>query len=130
MKNEELVLAATEARKNAYAPFSKFQVGAAIQTNSGRVFVGCNVENSSYGLSICAERMAIGAMIVAGEKEIQSVVVCASPWANPCGACRQVLIEFGTEFEVIAVDASTLVEVRRAKMKDLLPDHFSLEHPQ
>ena len=111
----------------AYAPYSNFKVGAAVLTSGSQVFVGCNVENSSYGLAICAERIAIGAMVAAGESEIQKIIVVASPLASPCGACRQFIIEFGTEIEVISVDAHNPTELRRWNIKELLPDHFKFD---
>lgn len=97
MTPPDLLFAAWAVRDNAYAPYSKFHVGAAIRTKSGRIFTGCNVENLSYGLTICAERVAMGSMIAAGEHEIAEVVVVADTEfpISPCGACRQVMAEFG-----------------------------------
>ena len=95
--NPEMIATAWKAREQAYAPYSKFQVGACLRTASGKIFTGCNVENLSFGLTICAERNAIGAMIAAGETEVSEVVVVADTDQpiSPCGACRQVLAEFG-----------------------------------
>jgi cytidine deaminase len=97
-----LVRAAKAARKKAYAPYSKYQVGAALLASDGRVFVGCNVENASYGLCQCAERTAIGAAVAAGARRFSAIAI-ASPGstpATPCGMCRQVLAEFPPSFPV------------------------------
>ena len=124
MTEKELIRAALEVRERAYAPYSKFNVGAAILTESGKLFVGCNVENSSYGLSICAERNAIGAMVASGFSRIQKIVVAASPLASPCGACRQSIVEFGSEIEVVSINANDPEELRRWQIRELIPDHF------
>jgi cytidine deaminase len=99
---DELVEAATEVRSRAHAPYSGYRVGAAVLTTDGRVFTGCNVENASYGLSVCAERHAIAAAVAAGCRDFAGIAVVtqSSPPAAPCGACRQVLAEFG-DFPVI-----------------------------
>lgn len=94
-----LVQAARKVRKAAHAPYSQFQVGAAVMDERGRIHVGCNVENASYGLTICAERNAISAAVAAGSRRIRAVAVVTSaqPPASPCGACRQVLAEFAPD---------------------------------
>ncbi len=99
---DRLVAAATEVRNRAHAPYSGYMVGAAVLTTDGRVFAGCNVENASYGLSVCAERHAIAAAVAAGCRDFAGVAVVtqSDPPASPCGACRQVLAEFG-DFPVI-----------------------------
>lgn len=104
MDSDTLVRAAWAARDQAYAPYSKFAVGAALWTVEGQVFVGCNVENLSYGLTMCAERVAIGAAISAGTREFLAVAVVADTKApvSPCGACRQVLAEFGVRRVLMA----------------------------
>ncbi|MGJ8632572.1 MAG: cytidine deaminase [Luteolibacter sp.] len=119
MTTDELVELAWKARENAYAPYSQFKVGAALVSNSGQVFPGCNVENISYGLTNCAERVAIGAAVTAGVREFEKVVVVAdtSTPVSPCGACRQVLAEFGVK-TVILANRSELVEF---SMEELLP---------
>jgi len=120
----ELIRIAIQVRGNAYAPYSKFAVGAALLTKSGKLFTGCNVENSSYGLTVCAERNAIGAMVVAGRQDLAKVVVAASPLASPCGACRQSIVEFGTEIEVVSVDPEDIKKIQRWSIGELIPDHF------
>lgn len=99
-----LVDEAWKARSQAYAPYSKFQVGAALLSEDGRVFHGCNVENLSYGLTNCAERVAIGAAVAAGVRRFVAVAVVADTAVpiSPCGACRQVLAEFGVPLVVLA----------------------------
>jgi len=120
----DLVRAAREVQRNAYCPYSKFRVGAALEAADGRVFVGCNVESASYGLTICAERIAIGAAVAAGTRAFQRIVVVsdAEPPASPCGACRQLLAEFGLGLEVIAVGPKS---ERRWTLSALLPDAFA-----
>jgi cytidine deaminase len=120
----ELVRRAREVQRRAYCPYSKFRVGAALEAADGRVFVGTNVESASYGLTICAERMAIGAAIADGARGFSRIVVVTDidPPASPCGACRQLLAEFGLDLEVIAVGPKT---ERRWVLRDLLPDAFA-----
>jgi cytidine deaminase len=121
-----LVAAARAAQRNAHCPYSHFHVGAAIEAADGKSYAGCNVESASYGLTICAERMALGAMVTAGGKGIRRIVVTTDvdPPAAPCGACRQLLAEFGLDFEVIAVGKTT---ERRWTLRQLLPDAFTRE---
>ena len=102
MKIEDLLSAAKQARARAYAPYSRFTVGAALLTKTGQVFTGCNVENLSFGLTICAERNAVFAAVAAGEREFVKIGIVAdskSP-VTPCGACRQVLAEFCDDIEI------------------------------
>ena len=98
---DALRAAALAVAEKAYAPYSKFHVGAAVLSGDGRVFLGCNVENASYGLSVCAERNAIGATVVAGARPVAVAVVAPLVGCPPCGACRQVLAEFGLEVTII-----------------------------
>ncbi len=121
-----LVAQARAAQAQSHAPYSRFPVGAALEAEDGRVFVGSNVENASYGLSICAERMALGAGVVAGARRFRRLVVVTAvdPPAAPCGACRQYLAEFGMDLEVIAVGP---VQQRRWNLAALLPDAFTPE---
>lgn len=120
----DLLNAALRVRENAHAPFSKFKVGAAIEDDSGRVFTGCNVENASYGLTICAERVAVFKGISEGAHRFRRIAVAADTdvLAPPCGACRQILWEFCGDLEVTLVNLHGKTETLR--MKDLLPRPF------
>jgi cytidine deaminase len=122
---ERLVAAAEAAREHAYAPYSAFAVGAAVIGASGVVFAGCNVENASYGLSVCAERNAVAAALAAGERTLKgmAVVTGTSPPATPCGACRQVLAEFG-DFAILLANPEG--ERRFTSVSKLLPGAFIL----
>jgi len=121
MNNMDLIKEAKKVRGNAYAPYSRFKVGAAILTGTGKVFAGVNVENASYGLTICAERAAIFAAVAAGETEVVSVAITTDgPEPTlPCGACRQVLSEFGESMQVIASTVDG--KMQQFDLKELLP---------
>lgn len=121
---DALLAAATRARERAYAPYSGFAVGAALLGESGQIYSGCNVENASYGATLCAERTALGAAIVAGEKRFLAIAVIAEGSAPcaPCGICRQVLSEFGDDMEVIMANLAGAVEIRT--VGQLLPSAF------
>jgi cytidine deaminase len=119
----ELVALGRMARDQAYAPYSRFRVGAALRTTSGRLYSGCNVENASYGLSICAERVAIFKAISEGEREFEALAVVSETMASPCGACRQVLAEFGLDTKVIVADLGAGQRV--FTVGDLLPAAFT-----
>jgi len=122
MYENELLKKAAEVREKAYAPYSDFKVGAAVLTADGSVFTGCNVENASYGLTICAERAAIFAAVAAGHKDITAlaIVADADKPVSPCGACRQVLAEFARGAEVFSANLSG--GKRSWKTEELLPD--------
>jgi cytidine deaminase len=109
------------ARENAYAPYSNFQVGAALEVSEGRVFTGCNVENLSFGLTICAERSAVATAIAQGARNFKRIVVVADSDepVTPCGACRQVLAEFNEEMEVVSMNLKG--KKFRASLSALLP---------
>jgi cytidine deaminase len=123
---DSLVEAARAVQQQAYAPYSRFRVGCAVEAEDGRVFVGCNVENASYGLTICAERAAVCAAVAAGARRLRRAVVVtdADPPAAPCGACRQVLSEFGRELSVTGVGSDGSL---RWTMAELLPSAFGPE---
>ena len=122
-----LVRSALEIRQQAYAPYSKFLVGAAVVTDDGNVFTGTNVENASYGLTICAERVAAAAAVAAGHRKITAVAVATAGGAAPCGACRQFLAEFGGSMDVLLVDVDRPENVKQMSLADLLPEQFSLD---
>jgi cytidine deaminase len=116
--------AALAARAHAYAPYSRFAVGAALRTAEGRVFVGCNVENASYGLTICAERNALAAAVAAGARDFTCVAIATEVRqpASPCGACRQVLAELAPALQVLLVNPAG--RVVRHRLSSLLPERF------
>jgi cytidine deaminase len=124
-----LVSAARAVREHAYAPYSGFRVGAALETASGSVHTGANVENASYGATICAERAAVFGMIAAGERNIVRVAVYAEgpELAMPCGMCRQVLVEHGREAAVVVAGPGG---ARITTLSELLPEPFVLEVPR
>ena len=121
MSDSELIKKAMEARSRAHAPYSKFTVGAALLTKSGRVFSGCNIENISLGLTMCAERVALGAAVSDGQKEFVAIYLIADSKRPvlPCGACRQVLAEFNPALKIVTSTISG--ERETAELKDLLP---------
>jgi cytidine deaminase len=121
---DPLVARAREVATKAYAPASKFRVGAVLVADDGRVFAGCNVENASYGLTICAERAAVFHAVAEGAKRFVRCVIFTDTSAPtyPCGACRQVLAEFGPDMEIVMADASGAA--RRTPLSELLPEPF------
>jgi cytidine deaminase len=124
---EELTVEARRAMERAYAPYSEFRVGAALESADGRCFTGCNVENAAYPVTVCAERVALGSAVAAGAREFRRIVICSSGHRPPapCGMCRQALFEFSRELEVVSVSADD--ERRRWRIRELLPDGFRLE---
>ncbi|MHB8410574.1 MAG: cytidine deaminase [Candidatus Acidiferrales bacterium] len=123
-EEEKLIATARQAREHAHAPFSEFRVGAAVRTKSGRTFGGCNVENASYGLTICAERVAIFKAISEGESEFDAIAVVADTdeLTPPCGACRQIIWEFCGDVPVILANLKGKIE--RERSSKLLPRPF------
>jgi cytidine deaminase len=123
---DPLVTAARNAQAHAYAPYSNFRVGAALEAADGTVFVGCNIENASFGLTICAERAALCAAVSAGARRFRRAVVVSDidPPAPPCGACRQMLAEFGLDLPIDGVGPRATV---RWRLADLLPAAFGPE---
>jgi cytidine deaminase len=120
---KDLIRLAREAMGKAHAPYSHFSVGSAVETASGKIFSGCNVENASYGLAICAERNAIAAAIVAGERKFIRIAIVSEREipAPPCGACRQVLAEFTEDLEIVLEGKEKIV---RTSLRRLLPMAF------
>ena len=120
----ELIKAATEVRKNAYAPFSEFKVGSALETDDGQIIVGSNVESASYGLTVCAERVAVWNAISQGKRKIKRIAVVADTESltPPCGVCRQIIWEFGGDIPVLLANLKGKTET--VQMKDLLPRAF------
>lgn len=123
---QQLIDAALNVRATAYAPYSKFLVGAAVLAEDGTITAGANVENASYGLTICAERVAATAAVAAGARKINAVAIATTGAASPCGACRQVLAEFGGAMDVFLVDADDPSSVRTTSLDQLLPEQFEL----
>lgn len=121
-QGRKLAQAAAAARTAAYAPYSNYQVGAAVEAGSGKVYTGCNVENASYGLTVCAERTAIFKAVSEGETEIRAVAVITRDGASMCGACRQVASEFGPEAYVVLGDVEG--NLRETSVAQLLPGAF------
>jgi len=121
---DQLIAAAKQARENAHAPYSNFRVGAAIRATSGRIFAGCNIENATYGLTICAERVAIFKAISEGERGFDAVAVVTDTQAltPPCGACRQLIWEFCGAVPVVLSNLNGRIEV--LQMRDLFPKPF------
>ena len=121
---KELIERAMEMAKKAYAPYSHFQVGAAVLAESGKIYGGANVENASYGATICAERNAIAAAVNAGERKFEAIAVTATP----CGMCRQVMREFCNPKTFKVIVAKTADDYRVFTLEELLPESFGPEH--
>ena len=123
-ENDALIAAAIKVRENAYAKFSNFQVGAALRTPSGKIYTGCNVENATYGLTVCAERVAIFKAISEGERRFDAIAVVTDTdtLTPPCGACRQIIWEFCGDIPVVLANLKGKTEVLR--MSQLFPKPF------
>ena len=125
---DALITAALAAREKAFAPYSKFRVGAAIEDIDGRIHTGCNVENVTYGLTVCAERVAVFKAISEGVRKFRRVAIAADTDAltPPCGACRQILWEFCGDIEIVLVNLRGKTETHR--LKDLFPKPFDVSY--
>lgn len=131
MDNKELINLAIEARERAHVPYSHFKVGAALLTKTGKVYQGANMECSSYGMTVCAERVALVKALYDGEREFQKIAVVGGmnslEYTSPCGACRQFLSDFGTNLEVImGYEENGEIKEKSFLLKELLPEIFSL----
>jgi cytidine deaminase len=126
MTPQELIDLASKARKKAYAPYSHYKVGAALLGKSGKIYTGCNVENASYGHTVCAERTAVLKAVSEGETEFKAIAVVTKNGGSPCGACRQVLSEFAPKLTIYIADKNG--EYRTTTMQKLLPDSFTPAH--
>jgi cytidine deaminase len=124
MRDSELIHKARSAREHAYAPYSKFKVGAALLAKSGKVYTGANVENATFGLTVCAERVAVFNAVNKGEKNFVkiAVVVDKDEPVTPCGACRQVLSEFASDLKIICANLDG--KIQRYTLKELFPEAF------
>jgi cytidine deaminase len=129
MKNiEKLIKAAKQAVKYSYAPYSKFKVGAAVLTDTGKIFAGANIENASYGLTICAERVALFKVVSEGEKKFKALAIYTNTkdFTYPCGACLQVIAEFSPNLYIILINSKG--EIRQHTLSSLIPYQFSKNH--
>ena len=127
MSNEELIQIANETRKRAYAPYSNFSVGAALLSSDGQIFTGCNIENASFGATMCAERTAIANAVSSGVTDFTKIAIAgAKDLCYPCGICRQVLSEFcdPETFEIILISSEG--KIKEFKLGELLPNFFNL----
>ncbi|HTN73844.1 MAG TPA: cytidine deaminase [Pirellulaceae bacterium] len=127
MHDARLIAAALAAREQAYAPYSHFLVGAALLSESGQIFAGCNVENVSLGLTNCAERVAIGTAIAAGQRKFTALAIASRGGVTPCGACRQMLAEFATELPIWLVDVDQPAAIVELSLQQLLPGRFTFD---
>lgn len=121
-----LVAAAQAAREQAYAPYSNYKVGAALLAENGKVYHGCNVENASYSMTICAERNAIFQMVADGVQRIEAIAIATDNAGSPCGACRQVMVEFSADIPIYLSDKAG--NVTESSLYTILPLHFGPEH--
>lgn len=132
---KELIRSATDARKKAYAPYSGYMVGAAVLTNELRIYTGCNIENASYGATVCAERTAIGKAVSEGRRGFKAIAIVGSPkgdtitqYAFPCGICRQVMREFSDPDNMIVIVARGEQDYKLYRLRELLPESFGPDH--
>jgi cytidine deaminase len=123
---KQLIDSALAARNRAYAPYSKFHVGAALMADDGEIVIGCNVENASYGMTICAERAAVFTAVAAGQRRFRAIAIATSGGLAPCGACRQVLAEFGDELLILLVDSEGTKPTIELSLSQLLPGTFTI----
>ena len=126
-EKKSLIDLANEARRRAYVPYSKYPVGAALRTKSGRIFTGVNVENASYPQTMCAERVAIFKAVSEGETEFELIAVVTNNGGSPCGGCRQVMAEFGLEAIVLFGNGKGEL-VKETTVNELLPEAFTPQH--
>lgn len=122
-EREVLIEEALKVRDHAYAPYSKYSVGAALLAGSGNIYTGANVENASYPLTICAERAAIAAAVSKGERKFDAIVVATKNGGSPCGACRQVMAEFAPDMEVFIIREDGTIDLETT-VADLIPHFF------
>lgn len=123
----QLIQIANEVRKNAYVPYSKYRVGAALRSTSGRIFTGVNVESAAYPTTMCAERTAVFKAVSEGEREFDAIAVVTDNGGSPCGACRQVLAEFGLDMVVLMADGGGTLH-HEMTVFELLPEAFTPKH--
>jgi len=130
VKNDlaKLIAAARHARKNAYAPYSNYPVGAAVRAGSGKIYTGCNIENAAYPTGLCAERVAIFKAISEGERELVALAVVTSNLGSPCGACRQVFSEFADDEAIIVLANTRGNRQMKFTLKEILPARFGANH--
>ena len=128
---KELIRSAIDARKKAYAPYSGYMVGAAVLTNELRIYTGCNIENASYGATVCAERTAIGKAVSEGRRGFKAIAIVGSPkgdtitqYSFPCGICRQVIREFSNPDKMIVIVARGEQDYKLYRLSELLPESF------
>lgn len=134
---KELIRSATDARKKAYAPYSGYMVGAAVLTNELRIYTGCNIENASYGATVCAERTAIGKAVSEGRRGFKAIAIVGSPkgdmitqYSFPCGICRQVIREFSNPDKMIVIVARGEQDYKLYRLSELLPESFGPDQLQ
>lgn len=121
---QTLINLANEARKGAYVPYSNYRVGAALQSKSGKIYTGINIENAAYPVTVCAERVAIFKAVSEGEREFNAISVVTDNGGSPCGSCRQVMAEFGLDIIVFIADGEGKL-IKETSVRDLLPGAFT-----